>query len=476
MRAALIGIVLSGCILQDVSLDGKDCPCASGYVCDDETAKCVRMLTPRDAGMDAGPEDATEDAGEIFPDAAPLPECARDTECPPTEICVASMCEPGCSSTGCNAPLVCDPSGRCFSSDMTCDDEADCNPPHQVCIDGECAPGCAVGGGSCTQNLICDPSSGFCEAAPECNLIEPCPDREFTCADDYCIRRCDAPGAPPCLGDSTCNQLGRCAGTKLGDGCSGDAECTSGLCYSTADPPRTFCATPCGRTSDCPLTFGCLPTGNGYRVCAPDSIFTQVSFATPSGEACTNPNNTCQSGTCDSVALTCTEHCGTDDHCAQFGTDCVVRQQMINGNTVFSEECIAGPGPGVSGLACGVNSDCASGLCNKYESVCADLCCTDSDCPPSQNCLVYDLNNQNVITVCQPSGAGTTQIGMSCNNANDCESGTCTPESPLNLGGPKICSVRCCTHADCSALPNGFCHPIPGVLPGTEAATCFPGS
>jgi hypothetical protein len=150
-----------------------------------------------------------------------------------------------------------------------------------------------------------------------------------------------------------------------------------------------------------------------------------------------------------------------------------VRTQTIQGSTVFTQECAMLPGAADLGQACGVNGDCASGICNKYENVCAEACCTDSDCPSNQNCLVYDLDNQTVITVCQPSGAGTVAVGMPCTNASECATGTCTPADPFNLGGPKICSVRCCTHADCGDLTNGYCHPIPGVLPGTQAATCF---
>ncbi len=436
----------------------------------------MKMLEPRDTGPDGGtPMDAeVADGGDDELDAAPIPECARDTECASGEVCLDSACAPGCATTGCAGSQVCDPSGHCFSDQIACTRSADCNPPHQVCLSGSCAPGCAVGGGGCTENRICDPSSGYCQAAPKCTVLDPCPDRQFTCLNGACVRRCDAPGAAPCLGTSTCNVLGRCAGTQLGDFCSSDDSCTTGLCFSTTDPPATFCTTPCGRSADCPLGFSCLPTGNGYRICMPEGIFNMVTFDTRSGEACENPGNVCQSTICEGTSMTCTERCGRDEHCSAFATGCIVRQQTLQGQPVFSQECAPGPGTKAIGEVCTVNTDCASGICNKYENTCAAACCTQTDCPAGQSCLVYDLNNQTVITLCQAAAGGVTPIGMPCTTAAECESGTCTPRDPSSLAGPKICSVRCCTHDDCSALTGGYCHPIPGVLPGTQASTCFP--
>lgn len=59
-------LLFAGCVLGDVALDGRPCPCASGWVCDEGENVCVRDA--RDAGgrdggtRDAGP-DATFDAG-----------------------------------------------------------------------------------------------------------------------------------------------------------------------------------------------------------------------------------------------------------------------------------------------------------------------------------------------------------------------------------------------------------------------------
>lgn len=483
MRTAALLILAAGCILPDTPLDGKACPCAAGFVCDDAIGICVRELAMRDAGLppedsgvheDAAAPDAAEDSG-VSPDVAPIPECARDTECMMGRICSAGACTDGCATKGCDPNETCDPSGHCFSNALACTRAEDCNPPDHVCVGSTCAPGCAVGMGSCAENQVCDLASGYCVAAPECSLIEPCPDRAFSCAEGLCLRSCDAPSAVPCLGGSTCNAIGRCTGVQLGDFCQDDGQCASGLCYSLNDPPAQFCTMACGRTADCPLSMSCLQ-GSGFRLCVPEDIFAQVSFATRSGGPCGNPGNTCQSGTCSVATMTCVEQCSRDAHCDAFATDCTTRQQTIQGRVEFLRECAPGPGAVAVGGACVSNADCASGICDRYRDVCALPCCTDGDCGAGESCLVYDLDARNAFNTCQPRGMGAGALGSACTMNDECESDVCTPASPANLAGAKICSIRCCTHADCDGAfaGPGYCHLIPGILPGTLASTCFP--
>jgi hypothetical protein len=60
VRHAVLVIAVLGCRVPDIDLDGKQCPCAAGYVCQDSTSTCVRALD------DAGTGDATID-GRIDP-------------------------------------------------------------------------------------------------------------------------------------------------------------------------------------------------------------------------------------------------------------------------------------------------------------------------------------------------------------------------------------------------------------------------
>lgn len=77
-RATLSAIVLSACVVEPLELDGKRCPCAGDWVCDEPRDVCVRRTTmdatsgdarvldsaTRDAGArDSGPPDLGIDAG-----------------------------------------------------------------------------------------------------------------------------------------------------------------------------------------------------------------------------------------------------------------------------------------------------------------------------------------------------------------------------------------------------------------------------
>jgi len=72
----VVGVALTGCVLEDVDLEGRACPCGQGWVCDEPRAECVRA--PRDTGPpDAGPGDAGPMEGGIA-DAGPLDGGAGD--------------------------------------------------------------------------------------------------------------------------------------------------------------------------------------------------------------------------------------------------------------------------------------------------------------------------------------------------------------------------------------------------------------
>ncbi len=63
-RAALLALTLAGaCRVDEVDLDGKQCPCAAGWTCAPATNTCVRDADLDAAGADgAGPDDAAGDA------------------------------------------------------------------------------------------------------------------------------------------------------------------------------------------------------------------------------------------------------------------------------------------------------------------------------------------------------------------------------------------------------------------------------
>lgn len=74
MLVPWLAVPAGGCILGDVDLEGLECPCAAGWVCDTARNLCIESAGPRpDGGVDAeAPRDAATDG------AAPTDGGERD--------------------------------------------------------------------------------------------------------------------------------------------------------------------------------------------------------------------------------------------------------------------------------------------------------------------------------------------------------------------------------------------------------------
>ncbi len=538
--AGLVGLLialstLGGCVLAELDLQGRGCPCIEGYVCVAEV--CVPEGTVADdagaddaavdagpedgsvavdmgvaeAGTDAGPVDAIADGGmpDTGPDAGPAdadpmdaqPEdsgldagppdtgpmmipCTSDRHCSaPNLVCEAGFCAAGCNAGGpaCTGGLTCDTqSGHCFNGAAACVLDSDCGsgPPVGVCVGGACRYGCAVGDSQCTGDRRCA-ASGFCSVAPECISTSDCGQVDFICQSGACVRRCDQPGAFACNGNSTCNATsGMCEGAvAVGQDCTADNQCISGQCLSLTSPStQSFCTRACGATSDCPLTTSCL-TVNGAKLCVRANVFSpRPQMDVMSSLACSDPGNACQSLICDSSA--CVERCTQDEHCEAFGTQCITTV-ITGGAGVIFQECAGPVGAGAPGDVCPNDDDslCQSGVCNRYLNRCAGGCCSDSSCDPTQSCLVYDIAADSPWTTCQArsGSAGTKGYGEACAASSECDAENCAPRDPNNLGGAKSCTTHCCSDLDCDGYPGGArCAPMPAAGVAALVKYCVP--
>ncbi len=511
--------VSSGCILGEVSLDGRGCPCIAGFECDETQNLCVpegslgRDATVLDRGVDTGiivvdlgfPDAATDsgwdppDAGfpdalpdaatdSGFPDAAPDAgfvdggtACRIDTDCaPPSQICQNGQCAAGCANGGamCTAPFTCDPaSGRCMNANAVCTQDSQCGhgAPFGQCLEGRCRYGCGAAPAACTGDRQCL-LTGFCRPSPRCTTTDPdCGDPDFVCVADHCVRRCDQPGAHPCY-SGTCGADGRCSSLPFGATCTAHGDCASGQCLELTSPPGTrFCTQRCSATGDCLLDASCLPVSSA-NLCIPDRL-ASTDFDIPSGGACTNPGNDCQSGICTSNL--CVERCSRRADCSGLGTECQMLVQGTGGNAVYVLRCASPPSGAPAGQPCASDSVCRSNVCDRYYNRCADGCCSEAECPVNQTCAVYDfddLGEQNG-TICQnKAGAGTGTYGQTCTQNLNCESEHCFPRDPANLGGPKVCTSHCCTDFDCAAVfpAGGRCATFPGPFAGAQQKACVP--
>lgn len=508
--ASILGLVsawlLPGCVLERVSLEGRPCPCVEGFVCDELRNVCVRTLTESDAGVnvqdaqvsrqdaslpDTGrfeardaeprdamfqdaapldaetPQDAALDGGidEDAGDAGPL-LCTTDRHCPSGMVCEGGQCENACFTDSCLGNLMCDSrTGHCFNPGANCQDSADCGsgPPVGRCIGGSCQYGCGVDSvAGCVEDRVCG-SEGFCEVAPTCNATPDCGRPDFVCSAGACVRRCDAPGAYPCHGNSTCQaSTGLCSGNELGANCIADANCASGVCLDVGG--STFCSRTCGATADCPLGMSCRRVG-GARRCIREAAFNPPpDFDVPSGQVCMNPGNACQSSVCN-AANQCVERCSQDAHCLAYDTRCVMVVIAGAGPTDYLQECA--PKAGLpDGMTCtdNDNDQCESGICYRYANECAGACCSDLDCGAGEACVLYDVDqdrNESIL-VCRAKGGART-YGQGCTIDSQCE-GVCGPRDPNNLAGALSCTTHCCTDQDCAVYPGGGrCATVPSA-------------
>jgi hypothetical protein len=528
---------LSGCVLPELNLQGRQCPCAPGWYCqrgvcmegeadaevpDDDGGAGDAGPTPdsgrpgdggdpdagdprdggeprdgglEDGGVDAGVVDAGPDAGprDTGPDAGPEDggldggpsptACVTDAPCDaPRTVCRGGTCQPGCGhgGPGCTGNATCDgATGRCFDAAASCTTAAQCGDgaPFQVCAGGQCRYACGVSGAAgCVGDRQCAPN-GYCGVAPTCVNTADCADPEFVCTAGHCTRRCDAPEAQRCLGNSTCStSTGRCEGASpLGQTCAAHADCASGHCLTITSPSaRSFCTRSCGGTADCPLDTSCLPV-DGAMLCVPESVFS-VQMDDPSGEACSGASTQCQSQLC--LANVCTERCVSDRQCDATGTPCVTVRISGTGGTVFVQECIPATGALGHGQVCPNDDDtlCQRGVCNRYTNRCEQGCCADADCGANESCLVYDLAFDTPYPTCQPrSGSGVGALGASCASNATCATDNCAPRDPGNLGGPRACTTHCCTDFDCAGYPGGArCAPLPAPGTGGRLNYCVP--
>lgn len=75
IRGAWVLLVVASCTVPDVDLDGRPCPCATGYVCDTSRNVCVRPTAGRDAGEPPPGTDAGDRDGGATDAGAPT-DCA----------------------------------------------------------------------------------------------------------------------------------------------------------------------------------------------------------------------------------------------------------------------------------------------------------------------------------------------------------------------------------------------------------------
>ncbi|MFW5921209.1 MAG: hypothetical protein ACOCUS_05160 [Polyangiales bacterium] len=302
---------------------------------------------------------------------------------------------------------------RCNGQDDDCDGEIDEDPE---------------GGPLCPEGEQCLPLEGGC-IEPDCT-ITGCPAGErcdiaaspATCTTEG-PERCDT--SEDCDADMVCDTTtGNCFEPKpLGESCTVDKECESGLCMSASAlgvGEGRVCGTACCSSAGCPSGTVCWVSEAGARSCLPAHA---VGVSEPGtgmpGDDCSSGGD-CRSGICGAASgLGCVGHCTSGAQCG--GNDCTLARVDINGSERVSFVCAAGPGSGEFGDDCGSDDDCRAGACIEtwLGNYCTRACGSQDDCPFGAICDSATTPTDDVVSACFYSGSGGEPL---CCSDGQCES------------------------------------------------------
>ena len=244
-------------------------------------------------------------------------------------------CEPGfyCAfSEGCDGLCVPQDAAGSLPFGSECTNDTDC--ASLLCLDPgdgrqRCLTGCRGDEGMCLAGEVCAALPGLCGGCVSAEIVvgarglgEECTeDAECgsgMCLEDagrsYCTRACAADSECPdetfhCRGD-LCVSGPR---GEIGDACVVNDDCSAST-FCATQGGRSWCTDACAGETDCPAGFVCVPAG-GASVCAPDLGLV--------GDPCME-NNDCSSALCASSGGegTCTRVCDAFTPCAP-GFECV---------------------------------------------------------------------------------------------------------------------------------------------------------
>jgi hypothetical protein len=310
--------------------------------------------------------------------------------------------------------------------------------------------------------------------ASACHLMVDGEIESYSCAEE------EQTGPPACPVGLTC-RAGTCVAVaavpKLGDPCTADDGCSEAdLCVGAelvgAAGAAGMCSRPCCTSADCGPPnegFVCATTGDGGASFCRRAADLGLGPLGPAlaGDSCA-VSKECRSGRCEGSL--CRDACCSDTNCASGDAICRVEGQAW--------QCgAAGAGARPYLELCGVDGDCASGLCLAMgpELRCSMPCCESAVCGstviggvPSQIACREIERNGSWIRACGAVVPSTASglVGVACGGDAECRSGLCALE-----GGP-ACTDVCCADADCGDEQAFSCLPTYEAPGGTWVLRC----
>jgi nitrogen regulatory protein PII-like uncharacterized protein len=230
-----------------------------------------------------------------------------------------------------------------------------------------------------------------------------------------------------------CDSYSRiCSDGSLGSSCAAREDCVSGYCdtahhvctagqtgvdgcFSRLECVSGYCDTYSYLCSDGALGSGCSSwedCSSGYC----DSYITNTCTDGSNGQGCSSGSD-CQSGSCVysyydgrylGQAYFCTD--GALGSPCTSGSDCQSGYCETSGPTVCTT--------GEAGSLCGNPTDCQSGICSSYNYTCSDGVTGVDYCYNNPDCVSGYCDTLNYI-------CSSGENGSFCSNGSDCISGSC---------------------------------------------------
>lgn len=390
--------------------------CQNAIDCDDSNAcsvdACVQNLCSYSpstnplcclSDQDCNDNDATTEDVCLENSCYFKPEgtCLLASECDDLNSCTFDSCQ----DTACvNSPNM--------STACNCTSDLDCaGGKGGACIPFEIGPSTVVqacynavgpkaAGQACSLDSdcitgICQPTAsgnlcfGVCTTDSQCYPGTDCGEysMELTGGTSVTVKGC-VPEPTPCYGDKNCPAEAFCGvtmgdlpntiktvcqvpgdGTKtVGQECTTDDECRSGLCYNMWEKNKSICWAACTQDSDCTTGFKCYPYAVTY-------VFDQATPATPDDQyyaisACQPDKGSFNSCLADG-------DCTTAEFCYPYTNQT---------STALDSRCITKFGSVKGGGPCASDTQCRSGICIDSSTDYCFALCKSGDCYTGTTC------------------------------------------------------------------------------------------
>lgn len=456
--------------------------CHSAGVCDPTSGACSNPAKANNTACDDGSLCTQTDScqGGVCVGASPV-TCSASDQCHSI-----GTCDPktgGCSdpakadNTACNDGDACTQTDTCQAGKCTgakpvvcalpdqCHTAGTCDPAKGTCTNPAKANGTACNDGTlCTQTDTCQ--SGVCTgskpivcaALDQCHDVGSCDPLKGTCSNP------NKTDGTLCNDRKTCTSADKCSGGVCGGAavaCDDKIACTVDSCVEPTGCNYDTSKCGCTKDADCNDNNPC----NGVETCN----LTTLSCKNGTPTNCSNLDDACNTGTCDTQTGACKATPRMD------GTACDDSNACTR-----TDACKAGKCQGSGLVTCTVSDQCHSlGVCDTKTGVCSDppkvdgTGCNDNDaCTQTDTCQAGACKGSNPIGctasdqchtagVCDPAkGTCSNPVkpdGSGCNDGNACTQTDTCQLGACKGGNPVVCTADQCHDVGTCNVKTGAC-------------------